>query len=120
MVFPVLITEYDKSLLHSPSYEILSGRITEWFGSSQFNSTIDIESPDRVKNIKSHLEKLPETFPFTTSVKDFGMDPILAIHDRDYVDYLQTIFDQWSSPIAIILRVGWRKEEIPTRGSFLK
>src|SRR5271154_2960155 len=57
----------------------------------------DLESPDRVKNIKSHLEKFPDTFPITTSIKDFGMDPILAIHDRDYVEYLQTIFEQWYS-----------------------
>jgi hypothetical protein len=66
----------------------------------------DLESPDRVKNIKFHLEKFPDTFPITTSIKDFGMDPILAIHDGDYVEYLQTIFGQWYPRTAAELRIG--------------
>ena len=66
----------------------------------------DLESPDRVKNIKSHLEKFPDTYPIITSIKDFGMDPILAIHDRDYVEYLQTIFEQWYTRTVTELRIG--------------
>ena len=34
------------------------------------------------------------------------MDPILAIHDRDYVEYLQTIFEQWYIRTATELRIG--------------
>jgi len=48
-----------------------------------------------VKQIKSHLEKFPEEFPITTHIKDFGLDPILEIHDPDYIEYLKTIFQQW-------------------------
>ena len=63
----------------------------------QFFSAPEIESPDRVRNIKTHLEKYPDIFPIITRTKDFGIDPILAVHDRDYVEYLRTIFDQWYS-----------------------
>jgi acetoin utilization deacetylase AcuC-like enzyme len=60
-----------------------------------------VECPDRVKNIKSHLEKFPDEFPITDNTKDFGMEPILAIHDADYVTYLQTIYREWSRTLAI-------------------
>ena len=48
-----------------------------------------------MKQIKSHLEKFPEDFPITHNSKDYGLDPILAIHDADYIEYLQTIFHLW-------------------------
>jgi len=53
------------------------------------------ESPDRVKHIKRHLDKFPNEFPISQEIQDFGLDPILAIHDIDYVNHLQTIFDEW-------------------------
>jgi len=55
------------------------------------------ESPDRVKAIKSHLEQFPNEFPILPKqvLKDFGIDPILVIHDARYVDYLRTIYQQW-------------------------
>ena len=56
---------------------------------------VNPESPERVKHIKSHLERFPEEFPVTTDTKDFGLDPILEVHDVDYVEYLQTIFLEW-------------------------
>lgn len=55
----------------------------------------DLESPERIKQIKSYLEKFPEEFPFTTNTKDYGLAPILVIHDREYVEYLQNIFQEW-------------------------
>jgi hypothetical protein len=48
-----------------------------------------------VKNIKAHLEKFPQDFPITTATKDYGLDPILAIHDVEYIEYLRTIFPEW-------------------------
>ena len=56
---------------------------------------IGLESPSRVKSIKQHLERFPRTFPFARQIKDYGMEPILAVHDAEYVNYLQTIFDEW-------------------------
>lgn len=48
-----------------------------------------------MKQIKSHLQKFPKEFPITGKLKDYGLDPIIAIHDADYVEYLQTIFPIW-------------------------
>jgi hypothetical protein len=31
----------------------------------------------------------------TRNEQDYGLDPILAIHDPQYVDYLRTIYPQW-------------------------
>ena len=39
------------------------------------------------------------TFPISLETKDFGVDPILAVHDADYVEYLQTIYPQWYGPL---------------------
>ena len=64
---------------------------------------LTVECPDRVKNIKSHLEKFPDEFPITEHTKDFGMGPILAIHDLDYVTYLQTIYGEWSQMLKVRL-----------------
>jgi len=60
-----------------------------------FLTETDLESPERVKQIELHLEKFPEEFPITTNTKDYGLAPILAIHDREYVEYLQNIFQEW-------------------------
>ena len=101
------------SLLHCPPYELLSGRITQWFGTlpcPRPRNTVSflrivlmryVESPDRVKAIKLHLEEFPGDFPIVPkeSLKDFGINPILAIHDAKYVDYLQTIYQLWYLPI---------------------
>jgi acetoin utilization deacetylase AcuC-like enzyme len=57
---------------------------------------VDVESPERVKCIKKHLEKFPEEFPITTKHNDYGVDPILEIHEKGYLDYLQTIYEEWS------------------------
>jgi acetoin utilization deacetylase AcuC-like enzyme len=58
-----------------------------------------LESPSRVKSIREYLERFPETFPFHgAGMRDFGIGPILAVHDSEYVNYLQTIFDEWYVP----------------------
>jgi acetoin utilization deacetylase AcuC-like enzyme len=58
----------------------------------------DVESPERVKCIKKHLEKFPEEFPIMTNNNDYGVDPILEIHEKEYLDYLQTIYEEWLAP----------------------
>jgi acetoin utilization deacetylase AcuC-like enzyme len=58
-------------------------------------SRFDVESPERVKHIKTHLEKFPDEFPITTKNNDYGVDPILEIHEKEYVEYLQTIYEEW-------------------------
>jgi acetoin utilization deacetylase AcuC-like enzyme len=79
----------------------LSGNITQWFGRPSLIQKLNIECPGRVKNIKSRLERFPDEFPITENTKNFGMEPILAIHDADYVTYLQKIYHEWSRALAI-------------------
>ena len=67
-----------------------------------------LESPSRVKSIKKHLEKFSDAFPFVVAeeeggIKDFGMAPILKVHDTGYVNYLQTIFDEWYYSSAFVM-----------------
>ena len=109
------------SLLHSPPYEILSGRVSQWFGMPPppqppvFHGVgyvgvsmlivRGLESPSRVKSIKKHLERFPDVFPFAAAEegKDFGMAPILKVHDTGYVNYLQTIYDEWYYSSAFVM-----------------
>jgi acetoin utilization deacetylase AcuC-like enzyme len=109
LILPGLDKTNPASLLHSPKYEILSGHVTQWFGLSRTrDQEADfLESPSRVKSIKDHLERFPESFPFhAAGNRDFGMEPILAVHDPGYVNYLQTIFDEWYLPPLRGIRCG--------------
>jgi len=70
------------------------------------SESLRVESPERLKKIKAHLELFPEDFPIIRETQDYGLDPILAIHDADYVEYLQTIYPQWYSHIESKLIIG--------------
>jgi acetoin utilization deacetylase AcuC-like enzyme len=56
---------------------------------------VNVESPERLSAIKIHLEKFATEFPIRAEVRDFGLEPILAVHEKEYVDYLRTIYPQW-------------------------
>ncbi|CAJ0758616.1 18415_t:CDS:10, partial [Entrophospora sp. SA101] len=57
--------------------------------------------PSRLTIIKSHLIKLKEqnnnnSHDFEIlSPQDYGLDPILSVHDKDYVDFLQNSYYEW-------------------------
>ena len=75
-------------LLHDPPYEILSGRLVPYF-----------ESPARVECILQELRLHPTTYQIS-SVLEFedGLDiehHILAVHDRKYLEYLRTAYEEW-------------------------
>ncbi|CAJ0632042.1 4273_t:CDS:10 [Entrophospora sp. SA101] len=77
-------------LKHTPKYEITYG-----------HSIVHPESPSRLTIIKSHLIKLKEqnnnnSHDFEIlSPQDYGLDPILSVHDKDYVDFLQNSYYEW-------------------------
>lgn len=51
------------------------------------------ENPSRLENIIAVLEQqVSNTFHETT---DYTMTPILAVHDEQYVQFLQNIYQQW-------------------------
>lgn len=50
------------------------------------------EIPDRVDAMLAGLERLNLS---VTRPKDYGMDPLLAVHDRGYLDFLKTAYQRW-------------------------
>jgi acetoin utilization deacetylase AcuC-like enzyme len=68
---------------HAPPFEIFDGgeKITNF------------EMPERMERILSALEAdgRYEIVP----PEDFGLEPIRAVHDQGYLDFLRTAFDEW-------------------------
>lgn len=74
-------------LVHDPPHEILSGRLVPY-----------LESPGRVQRIKSSLEE-HDAFQVVAAEDEWPdvKTHILAVHSEEYVDYLETIYDQWTA-----------------------
>lgn len=63
------------------------------------------ERPTRVEYIMARLEdrKLGDI----AAPDDFGMDPVLAVHDAGFVGFLKTVWDEWRE-------AGYKGEALPT------
>ena len=72
-------------LKHNPPFEILDGG----------ERSQSFEVPERVEKIYSAL--VQESWAEILEPVDFGMEPILAVHDKGYVDFLQTAFQLWTA-----------------------
>ncbi|MEM5528478.1 histone deacetylase family protein [Gammaproteobacteria bacterium AS21] len=72
----------DDYALHCGSAEMHHGKLVPCF-----------EKPDRLTNIIRAFKENNISHFFKPT--DFGLAPILAIHDPKYVEFLQTIYDQW-------------------------
>ena len=70
---------------HHPPFEILDGG----------EKSHSYEVPDRVENIVSLLRQ--KTWSEIIEPGQFGLDPILAIHDEGYLEFLQTAFQLWTA-----------------------
>ena len=51
------------------------------------------ENPDRMDRILSALHKTD--WAELTEPTDFGLDPIHAVHDKDYITFLASAWDEW-------------------------
>ena len=51
------------------------------------------ESPSRIENVVAALER--NGFAEPTPARDFGIEPVLRVHDAAYVEFLRTVFDRW-------------------------
>lgn len=68
---------------HEPPFEIFDGGLRVPY----------LENPDRMDRI---LNSLYETdWAEVVQPKDFGLDPIYAVHDKDYLDFLATAWTEW-------------------------
>jgi acetoin utilization deacetylase AcuC-like enzyme len=96
---------------HDPPFEILDGAVTPYF-----------EVPRRVQIIAEALAEAG--FPAPELPRAFGLEPVTAIHDNDYVNYLRTAYDAWVAegrspqcvlPSALALR-GMRTDTRSAQG----
>ena len=67
----------ERQVVHAPERELNNG---EWMDFA--------ESPARLESILSSVDT-PE------QPRDFGLDPILAVHDAGYVEFLKSAHNQW-------------------------
>ena len=73
----------DVHLQHNPPFEIFDGG----------EKYPHFEVPERAERILAALKQTDwaEILP----PEDFGLDPILAVHDADYIDFLRTSYAEW-------------------------
>jgi acetoin utilization deacetylase AcuC-like enzyme len=72
-------------VMHHPPFEILDGG----------ERSHSFEVPARVENIISHLRQKPWAEIFAPA--QFGLDPILAVHDEGYLEFLESAFRLWTA-----------------------
>jgi acetoin utilization deacetylase AcuC-like enzyme len=77
------ITNPDQAL-HDPPYEILDGQVIPYF-----------ELPRRVEIISAALAEAG--LPAPEPPRDFGLEPLLAVHDGEYLAYLEQAFVTWAA-----------------------
>ncbi len=68
---------------HQPPFEVFDGGKRVPY----------LENIDRMDRIRTALEKTD--WAELTLPADFGLDPILAVHDRDYIAFLASCWDEW-------------------------
>jgi acetoin utilization deacetylase AcuC-like enzyme len=98
----------DLHRLHAPPFEIFDGG----------EKIAIFEVPERAEKILTAL-KADARFNILPP-EDFGLDPILAVHDAEYIDFLRSAFHEWQSEptdyekVALIPATfppgGWRRK----------
>ena len=68
---------------HNPPFEVFDGGQRVPY----------LENPDRMDKILNALRSI--NWAETIEPDDFGLDPILAVHDADYIHFLASCWDEW-------------------------
>lgn len=68
---------------HHPPFEVFDGGLRVPY----------LENPDRMERMLDALRGT--TWAEICEPLDFGLDPILAVHDRDYLDFLASAWTEW-------------------------
>jgi len=70
-------------LKHAPAFEVFDGGVR----------VPNFEAPERAIRILNALQKTD--WAEIVEPADFGLEPILAVHDKDYVDFLASAWTEW-------------------------
>ena len=68
---------------HEPPFEVFDGGLRVPY----------LENPDRMDRILNALHQTD--WAEIIEPKDFGLDPIYAVHDKDYMDFLASAWTEW-------------------------
>ncbi|HSO12485.1 MAG TPA: histone deacetylase family protein [Anaerolineales bacterium] len=68
---------------HYPPFEVFDGGVRVPY----------LENPDRMDKILHALRGV--NWPEFCEPSDFGLDPILAVHDKEYLDFLASAWTEW-------------------------
>ena len=68
---------------HEPPFEVFDGGLR----------TPYLENPDRMDRILNALNR--ENWGEILAPTDYGLDPIYAVHDKDYIDFLASCWTEW-------------------------
>lgn len=94
----------DSHNLHNPSFELFDGGVRVPY----------LENPDRVERILSVLKT--KDWAEITAPEDFGLDPILAVHAAEYVDFLRTSYEEWAQVKTDYDKTALLPATFPPRG----
>ena len=78
---------------HDPPFEIAEGGTKQPF----------FEAPARMDCIRRALDATD--WAAYVAPTDFGLDPILAVHDAGYVDFLRTGYDRWRAEALSLIHI---------------
>lgn len=78
----------DSHRIHYPPFEILDGG----------EKSPSYEIPQRMDSILQSLRNF--SWADFYSPEDFGLDPILEVHDGNYIEFLRSAFDLWTNESA--------------------
>ena len=73
---------------HYPSFEVFDGGLRVPY----------LENPDRMDRILNALHNVD--WADVREPTDFGLDPITAVHDKEYVDFLASAWTEWLGTAA--------------------
>ena len=90
--------------LHSPPFELFDGGQRMPY----------LETPDRMERILFALKE--RDWAEMRTPEDFGLDPILAVHDADYVDFLRTAYEEWTQEETTYEKTALLPATFPPRG----
>jgi acetoin utilization deacetylase AcuC-like enzyme len=94
----------DSHRIHNPPFEILDGG----------EKSQSLEVPERLDSILISLRS--SSWVDIVSPSAFGLDPILEVHDKGYVEFLSTAFEQWTNETANYEHIALTPATFPPGG----